>query len=308
MLEDSMLALEIVPGGIYVDGTLGGGSHSEEMLRRSTPNGKIFSFDVNRKAIAACEERHSFFGDRWTCIEANFRHLDRELVARDVKEGSVDGILLDLGFSSDEIQDPAIGLSFQVNGPLDMRLGPASNDDGLTAADIVNTWSEQDLAKMIGTFGEERFAVRIAKAIVRARKAARIVRTLELVSIIRGAVPESYGRPVGVQRGSIHPATRTFQALRIAVNDELESLKDAISASHKMLKPGGRLAIITFHSLEDRIVKIAFREGEWEPLTKKPQVPTDEEVAKNPRSRSAKMRVAKKIIKQNCSERLPNHD
>lgn len=288
MLEDSMLALEVRPNGVYVDGTLGGGSHSGELLRRSSPDGRVYSFDVSPKALAAAATTLAEYGKRWTGIDANFRHLDRELLAIGVQEGSVDGILLDLGFSSDEIQDPAIGLSFQSDGPLDMRLGPKANEDGLTASDIVNTWSEKEIATMIRNFGEEKFAGRIAKAIVQARKSARLVRTLELVSIIRGAVPAGY------EQGRIHPATRTFQALRIAVNDELESLKDAIKASHRMLKPGGRLAVITFHSLEDRIVKLAFKEeGVWEMLTKKPMVPSEQEQLVNPRSRSAKLRIAK---------------
>ncbi|MCR4256183.1 MAG: 16S rRNA (cytosine(1402)-N(4))-methyltransferase RsmH [Candidatus Uhrbacteria bacterium] len=309
MLEDSMLALEVQSSGLYVDGTLGGGSHSGELLRRSSPDGRVYSFDVSPKALAAAATTLAEHGERWTGIEANFRHLDRELLALGVHEGSVDGILLDLGFSSDEIQDPAIGLSFQTDGPLDMRLGPKANEDGLTASDIVNTWSEKDLATMIRNFGEENFAGRIANAIVRARKSARLVRTLELVSIIRGAVPANYGRTPAkssaIRRVNIHPATRTFQALRIAVNDELESLKDAIKASHRMLKPGGRLAVISFHSLEDRIVKLAFsakggsasggkEEGEWETLTKKPMVPSEQEQLVNPRSRSAKLRVARK--------------
>ncbi len=284
-----MLALEIRPNGTYVDGTLGGASHSEELLKRSAPDGKLFSFDVSRKALEAAKSKLAPYGGRWTPVEANFRHLDRELIELGVPEGSVDGILLDLGFSSDEIQDPTIGLSFQNDGPLDMRLGPKANEDGLTASDIVNTWPPRELETMIRNFGEERFASRIASAIVQARRAARIIRTLELVSIIRGAVPAGY------EQGRIHPATRTFQALRIAVNDELEALKDAIKASHRMLKPAGRLVIITFHSLEDRIAKLAFKEaGEWEQVTKKPMAPSEQEQNVNPRSRSAKMRIAKK--------------
>lgn len=290
MLEETMLALEVKSGGTYVDGTLGGASHTEELLKRSSPDGKVFSFEVNRSALQVSGLKLQAYGKRWTGIEANFRHLDRELIGLGVQEGSLDGILLDLGFSSDEIQDPAIGLSFQNDGPLDMRLGPKANDDGLTASDIVNTWSEHEIETMIRNFGEERYASNIAKAVVQARKAARIIRTLELVSIIRGAVPAGY------EQGRIHPATRTFQALRIAVNDELEALKDAIKAGHRMLKPGGRMAIITFHSLEDRIVKLAFKEvGEWEQIGKKPLVPTDQEQHVNPRSRSAKLRIAKKL-------------
>ena len=281
-----MLGLEIHPGGIYVDGTLGGASHTEELLKRSAPDGKIYSFDVNPKAIAAAQERLAAYGDRWRGIDANFRHLDTALEAHGVKPGTVDGILLDLGFSSDEIADPTKGLSFNLEGPLDMRLGPKANEDGLTASDIVNTWSQRELETLFRNFGEERYARKIAEAIVHARKAALIIRTLELVSIIRGAVPAAY------EKGRIHPATRTFQALRIAVNDELPALKDAIKAAHRMLKPEGRLAVITFHSLEDRIVKIALKEEEWTSLTKRPQEPSEKELEINPRSRSAKLRVA----------------
>lgn len=286
MLEESMLGLEIHPGGTYVDGTLGGGSHTEELLKRSAPNGKVYSFDVNPKAIAAAKERLAAYGDRWTGIDANFRHLDSELEAQGVEPGTVDGILLDLGFSSDEIADPSKGLSFNLEGPLDMRLGPKANEDGLTASDIVNSWSQRELETLFRNFGEERYARKIAEAIVHARKAALIIRTLELVSIIRGAVPAAY------EQGRIHPATRTFQALRIAVNDELPALKDAIKAAHRMLKPEGRLAVITFHSLEDRIVKIALKEEEWTSITKRPQEPNEQELEINPRSRSAKLRVA----------------
>jgi 16S rRNA (cytosine1402-N4)-methyltransferase len=289
MLEESMLALEVRPGGVYVDGTLGGGSHTEELLKRSSPDGHVYSFDVNRKALTDAAMRLATYKDRWTGIEANFRHLDVELEACGVKRESVDGILLDLGFSSDEIQDPTIGLSFQGDGPLDMRLGPKANEDGLTAEDIVNTWPPRDLVTLIRNFGEERYAKSIADAIFNARKVTRITRTSELVSIIRGAVPTNY------EQGRINPATRTFQALRIAVNDELPSLKDAIAVSRNMLKPDGKLAIITFHSLEDRIVKLAFKTGEWEQTTKKPMEPSEEEQNKNPRSRSAKLRVARKM-------------
>ncbi|MEI7512276.1 MAG: 16S rRNA (cytosine(1402)-N(4))-methyltransferase RsmH [Candidatus Uhrbacteria bacterium] len=288
MLEGSMLALEVQPGGVYVDGTLGGASHTEELLKRSAPDGRVYSFDVSRKALQVASEKLQAYGDRWTGIEANFRHLDRELIALGVEEGGVDGILLDLGFSSDEIQDTTIGLSFHGDGPLDMRLGPKANEDGLTASDIVNTWPPRDLVTLIRNFGEEHYASSIASAIFKARKITRITRTSELVSIIRGAVPANY------EQGRIHPATRTFQALRIAVNDELPALKEVIAASRKMLKENGRLAIITFHSLEDRIVKLAFKEEGWEQTTKKPMEPTEEEQQINSRSRSAKLRVALK--------------
>lgn len=288
MVEETMLVLDVKPGGRYLDGTLGGGTHTRNLLERSAPGGIVLSLDVNRQALASASESLAAYGDRWKGVEANFRHLAR--VAEEEEAVPLDGILLDLGFSSDELEDPKTGLSFQIDGPLDMRLGPKSNDDGLTAAEIVNSWSQEDLEKMIATFGEERYARKIAAQIVKARKSARIVRTLELVSVIKSAVPAGY------EQGRVHPATRTFQALRIAVNDELEALKDAVRGAHDVLRPGGRLAIISFHSLEDRIVKLAFGDEQaWDPVTKKPQVPTENEIQSNPRARSAKLRAAAKV-------------
>jgi 16S rRNA (cytosine1402-N4)-methyltransferase len=282
-----MLGLEVRPGGIWVDGTLGGGSHTRALLERSAPDGIVYSFDVDPKALERAKESLKSFGDRFQSVEANFRNLDDRLAERGVM--SVDGILLDLGVSSDEIADPSKGLSFMTEGPLDMRLGPKANEDGLTAADIVNTWKPNEIEQLIREFGEEKFAKRIVDAIVMARKSSRITRTTELAGIIKQAVPAGY------ERGRIHPATRTFQALRIAVNDEIEALKEAIDGSHRILAAGGSLAIISFHSLEDRIVKTAFKDKErWEPLTKRPQEATEAEISKNPRSRSAKVRVAKK--------------
>jgi len=287
MLEETMLGLEVRPGGVWVDGTLGGGSHTRALLERSAPDGIVYSFDVDPKALERAKESLASFGERFQPVEANFRHLDDRLAERGVM--SVDGILLDLGVSSDEIADPSKGLSFMTEGPLDMRLGPMANEDGLTAADIVNTWKPNEIEQLIREFGEEKFAKRIVDAIVTARKSGRITRTTELAGIIKQAVPSSY------ERGRIHPATRTFQALRIVVNDEIEALKEAIEGSHRILAPGARLAVIAFHSLEDRIVKTAFKDKErWEPLTKRPQEATEEETSKNPRSRSAKVRVAKK--------------
>lgn len=286
MLEETMLGLDVKSGGIYVDATLGGGTHTEAMLRRCQPNGTVYSFDVNPKAITAARERLAQYGDRWKGVDANFRHVADELRARGLSDGSVDGILCDLGFSSDEMADTTKGLSFQLEGPLDMRLGSKSNEDGLTASDIVNTWAPREIELMLRNFGEEKFAKRITDAIVESRRVHRITRTTELASIIRQAVPASY------EQGRIHPATRTFQALRIAVNDELEALKDFISQSRQILKPGGRLAIISFHSLEDRIVKQTFQNQEWSPITKKPVEASPFEIEANPRSRSAKLRVA----------------
>lgn len=280
-----MLFLDVKPDGRYIDGTLGGATHARELLRRSAPNGRVLSLDVDPSAIERATAELESYGDRWQAIEVNFRQMSD--TARAIGFDQVDGVILDLGFSSDELEDETRGLSFHKDGPLDMRLGPQANADGLTASEIVNGWPLEDVEKVLRTFGEERFARRIAQAIVEGRRSSRIVGTFDLVAIIRRAVPVSY------EQGRIHPATRTFQALRIAVNDELEALKDAITGAYQILRAGGRLVVISFHSLEDRIVKQAFRdEGRWEILTKKPEIASVEETASNPRSRSAKLRAA----------------
>lgn len=288
MVEEAMDLLDVKAGGKYLDGTLGGGGHTRELLDRSAPDGIVLSLDVNRKAIERVRETLASYGDRFTVAEENFRWLDR--AAEEHGMVPLDGIFLDLGYSSDELEDPRLGLSFKQDGPLDMRFGPKSNDDGLTAAEIVNSWTQDDLEKVIRNFGEEKFARRIAQKIVLARKSARIIRTLELASIVQAATPGNY------EQGRIHPATRTFQALRIVVNDEVQALKQAIAAAHDVLCPGGRLVIISFHSIEDRVVKLAFAQTEqWESIRKKPFIATEEETGENPRSRSAKLRGAIKI-------------
>jgi len=285
MLEEAMDLLDVKSGGRYLDGTLGGGGHTRELLDRSAPDGIVLSLDVNRKAIERARESFASYGDRFTIAEENFRWLDR--AAKEHGLIPIDGIFLDLGYSSDELDDPRLGLSFKNDGPHDMRFGPKSNDDGLTAAEIVNSWTQDDLEKVIRNFGEEKFARRIAQKIVSARKSARIIRTLELASIVQAATPGNY------EQGRIHPATRTFQALRIVVNDEVQALKQAITAAHGVLRPGGRLVIISFHSIEDRVVKLAFaRTEQWDPIQKKPFIATEEETGENPRSRSAKLRGA----------------
>ncbi len=286
MLEESVLGLEVQPGGFYIDGTLGGATHTRVLLDQSSPNGRVISFDVDPLALRRAGQLLKSYGKRWQGIEDNFRHLATALRVRGVDH--VDGVLLDLGLSSDELEDPIKGFSFQVDGPLDMRLGERANDDGLTAEIILNTWSKGELRQMLFVFGEERFARSIAEAICQAREDHRITRTFELVDVVRSAVPDVY------EKGRIHPATRTFQALRIAVNDEVQALKQAIDGAYEVLKPGGRLAIVTFHSIEDRIVKLAFQSSRWEPMQKRPLVPTEAEVVHNPRARSAKLRVASK--------------
>ncbi len=287
LIEEIMLVLDPHPNGRYLDGTLGGATHTEELLKRSAPDGRVFSFDVDPLAIERARQRLAPYGDRWIPIEANFR--DMGTIMRDRAETSFQGILLDLGFSSDELADPEKGLSFQQDGPLDMRLGPKANEDGLTATDILNGWPEPEIRKMLEVFGEERYARKIAHQLVKTRKTHPLETTSQLVELILAVVPKMY------EKGRIHPATRTFQALRIAVNDELEALKGAIQGAYDLLAPQGRCAIITFHSLEDRIVKRAFRDNRWKCITKKPIVPSDEECQANPRARSAKLRVAEKL-------------
>jgi 16S rRNA (cytosine1402-N4)-methyltransferase len=282
MTEEVLSALAPNAGGRYLDGTLGGATHTRALLQASAPDGRVLSLDVDRGALERARATLSAYGDRWIGVEENFRNLDQ--VATEQGMVPLDGILLDLGFSSDELADPAKGLSFLQDGPLDMRLGAKANEDGLTAAEIVNSWSPSEIERVLSTFGEEPFSRKIAYGIAEARKAARIIGTLDLVSIIKRTVP---ARP-----GEIHPATRTFQALRIAVNDELETLKLAIAASERVLKPGGILAVISFHSLEDRIVKQAFQSDVWIPQSKHPLTPSETEIAENPRSRSAKLRCA----------------
>ena len=287
MTKEVMEALEPVAGGLYVDCTLGGGTHSQALLEASAPDGRVLSMDVDPHALQRAREKFSSYGERWVGIEGNFRHLEQ--VAKESGWENCQGVLLDLGFSSDELADRKKGLSFLTDGPLDMRFGPQANEDGLTAAEIVNGWQRQELEQMIRDYGEERYAAKIADKIVLARKKARIIGTLDLAAVICSAVPKNY------ERGRIHPATRTFQALRIAVNDELGALRQALSGARQILAPEGRLAIISFHSLEDRIVKQALREAsDLEIITKKPLVPAPQEIAANPRARSAKLRAARK--------------
>ncbi len=285
--HEAIDALAPRPGGIYVDATLGGGTHTAALLERSAPNGHVISFDVDPGALGRAQDRFASAGSRWQGIEANFRHLAHELEQRDIRQ--VDGILADLGFSSDELANPNVGLSFQLEGALDMRLGPLANDDGLTAAQVVNSWRENEISKIIWEFGEDKYARKIAAAIVHERKAHPIVTTTQLANIIRGSVGKGY------EQGRIDPATRTFQALRIIVNDELDALRELIRGAEKILAPHGRLAIIAFHSIEDRIVKEAFKTShQLSIITKKPLVPSDEETRSNPRARTAKLRIAEK--------------
>jgi len=299
MTDEAMDYLAVKPNGIYVDATLGGGTHTSEILKLSAPKGRVLSIDMD--AVALNLAREKFGGNkRWIPIMGNFRDLTE--ILKNQKFGQVDGVLMDLGFSTNQLNDQIKGLSFQSDGPLDMRLGEGID---LTAAEIVNSWRREEIEKILREYGEERYARKIADEIVKARKTAKIYRTADLVEIIKRAVPASY------ERGRINPATRTFQALRIAVNDELNSLRQGLEAAREALQPGGRMVVISFHSLEDRIVKQFFKNNsDLKPITKKPVVAGEEEIKKNPRSRSAKLRAAEKIKNQKhklCQDSLPCH-
>lgn len=277
MLAEVLELLAVKPRGLYVDGTVGLGGHAEELLRRSSPDGRLLALDRDSETLASTTERLASFGARARFVHADYREIPALL-----GEERADGILLDLGISSAQLDDPERGFSFQADGPLDMRM---DRSHGETAADVVNRLGEPDLADLIYRYGEEPGSRRIAKAIASARRQGRIRTTSELADIVRRAAP----RP----KPGLHPATRTFQAIRIRVNRELEGLRDALAALACCLAPGGRLAVIAFHSLEDREVKEAFRGLEPEGfrrLTRKPLRPTDDEVRRNPRSRSARLR------------------
>ncbi len=288
MPAEVMQLLNIPAGGVAVDGTLGMAGHAMLMAEQLGSLGHLIGIDRDSTSLALAKARLNGFGLRVDLLQGNFKDIKQHLVS--AKEVAVDSILLDLGISSFQLDNPARGFAFKDEGPLDMRMDAS---DGESAEDIVNQWPEEQLAEIITDYGEERFARRIAKAIVYRRAENRIVTTKQLADIVLRALPHGY------TRGRIHPATRTFQALRIAVNDELGSLSAALDKCIKVLKPGGHLCVIAFHSLEDRIVKTTFRrcaeEGLVEVLTKKPLQPGEAECEANPRSRSAKVRGIKKL-------------
>lgn len=275
--------------GLIVDCTIGLGGHAEALLSAAPPEARLIGIDLDEGNLRLARKRLERFGRRVRLFEANFSDIDSVLAEAD--ESAADAIIADLGFASNQLEDVARGLSFQVDGPLDMRLSTAG---GRTAADMVNDLAESDLADLIYSFGEERYSRRIARAIVLARKRERIRRTGELARIVSGAMPAAVRR----KRRGVHPATRTFQALRIAVNDELASLEQLLEKLPRVLAGGGRAAIISFHSLEDRRVKHAFgamaSRGQGEVLTAKPLGAGADELAENPRSRSAKLRAIRK--------------
>ena len=299
LLRETIEGLNIRPDGIYADGTLGGGGHASEVAARLTEGGRLIGIDQDADAIAAATERLKPFGDRVTIVRDNYVNMKQVLA--DLGIEAVDGICLDLGVSSYQLDTAERGFSYMEDAPLDMRM---DRREDRTAADLVNECTEQELFRIIRDYGEDRFAKNIAKHIVKARERRPIRTTGELADIIRGAIP------MKIQVTGGHPAMRTFQALRIALNRELQVLEDSIDEMIGLLNPGGRLCIITFHSLEDRIVKNGFRRNEspctcppgfpvcvcgkksrGTVITKKPILPTKEEEKENPRSRSAKLRI-----------------
>lgn len=291
LLQEVLTGLDLHPGEVLLDGTVGSGGHSEAVAKSFGKQVKIVGLDLDTGSLDRSRERLSQIGASFVLENESFRHLDLALKRLGIR--SIDKILLDLGWSSDQFENGGRGFSFQHDEPLLMtyRTKPAETD--LTAGDILNFWAEENLATIIKSYGEERFADRIARAIVEARKVKPIERTGELVEIIKSATPKGY------HHLKIHPATKTFQALRIAVNDELRALSEGLEKSLLYLKSGGRLLVISFHSLEDRIVKNYFRDlargGIVKLVVKKPIAPSYPEIKENPRARSAKLRIVEKI-------------
>ena len=302
LLWECVEGLNIKPDGIYVDGTLGGAGHSSEIVKR-LENGRHIGIDRDPVALKAAGARLEPWKDRVTLVHSNFCEIKQ--VLDDLNIAGVDGILLDLGVSSPQLDDGARGFSYMADAPLDMRM---NNEDPLTAYDVVNTWPYEELKRSLYDYGEERYAPQIAAAICRKREAKPIESTLELVDVIRSAMPPA------ALREKQHPAKRSFQAIRIAVNDELGSVEKVMRDAIPKLNKGGRLAVITFHSLEDRIVKNAMvaaskgctcppsfpvcvcgKKPQVKLITRKPIVSSDEELEVNPRARSAKLRICEKL-------------
>jgi len=299
LYQEILEVLNPVPGGLYVDGTVGAGGHSRGILERSAPDGKLIAFDRDPEALELAERNLAEYSDRVTLIHSSYHEFVSHLNNRNWH--TVDGILIDLGLSSMQLDSPERGFSFRFDAPLDMRFDP---DQSFSASTLVNEYERDELADIIFTYGEEKFSRRIADAIIANRPLAT---TKELAELIKGVVPYT--------KSKIHPATRTFQALRIVVNNELKALEAFLPAALEVLKPGGRLAVIAFHSLEDRIVKGYFRQesrdcicppeipvcvcehkARLKEITRRPIRPEDHEIAKNPRARSAKLRAAEKIF------------
>jgi len=306
MVEEVMAALSPVAGSFLVDATVGGGGHAVRILEATSPDGRLLGLDADPAAVARSAARLAPFGERVTLRQANFARLGE--VAPAAGFGAVDGVLFDLGLSSYQLADAARGFSFRAEGPLDLRFDPSR---GRPASELINELDAAALERLLRTYGEEPFARRIARAIVREREVTPIATARGLAALIERAVPRP---PGGSRRARLHPATRTFQALRIAVNEELETLPVALAAALELLRPGGRLAVLSYHSLEDRLVKrfvaaerrgcvcppelpvcVCGRAPRLRPVGPAPGRPGAQEVAANPRSRSARLRAAERL-------------
>jgi 16S rRNA (cytosine1402-N4)-methyltransferase len=290
MLNEVIYAIGPKAGGVYLDGTLGAGGYSERILKESAPDGIVIGLDLDSSAIDRAGARLSEFGSRFSAFHCGFHEAKSNLIPLGID--SFDGIVLDLGLSSNQVDDPDRGFSFRFTGPLDMRF---DRDSGEGALALLQETSLKKLEEILATYGEERYCKQLARGILNAVERGDIKTTDDLVKTIE--------RIIGNRRGKIHPATRTFQALRIAVNRELENLERALDELPQMLKVGGRLCIVSYHSLEDRLVKLSFRERakdklRWKLITKKVIIPSDEERRANPRSRSAKMRVLEALARE----------
>ena len=303
LLKETVDGLNINPDGIYVDCTLGGAGHSEYLVKQLSTQGRLICFDQDTVAIENAKVRLAPYLDRVTFVHSNFRYLKDELYALNIK--NVDGILYDLGVSSPQLDTPERGFSYHHDATLDMRMDQTAD---LTAYHVVNEWSYEDLVRIFFRYGEEKFSKQIARKIEAARGQAPIETTGQLVELIKAGIPAAARRTGG------HPAKRVFQAIRIAVNDELGAAEDSLMDAIDLIKVGGRISVITFHSLEDRLTKTIFKEASSLPdlppglpvipdnmkptlklITRKPILPSDEELAANNRSRSAKLRVVEKI-------------
>ena len=302
LLEECMEGLALKSGGVYFDGTAGGGGHSFEILRRTAPDGRLIGTDLDAEAIAAAGERLSPFAGRWSLHRTNFKNFRGVLGEEGVS--LLDGVVLDFGVSSHQLDDPSRGFTYMTDAPLDMRMDASQE---FSAYDVVNGYSEENLARILRTYGEERFARQIAAGIVRERKKAPVETTGRLSRIVEANIPWKFRQNGPCQR-------KTFQAIRIEVNGELDGLPEALEGLAKTLRKGGRICVLTFHSLEDRIVKNAFRNleadcvcdkslpvcvcgkrKEIEVITRKPLTASEEEMEKNPRSKSAKLRIAERV-------------
>ena len=302
LLSESIERLDIKEDGIYVDATMGGGGHSSKIMQRLT-TGHLYAFDQDEFAIKETSKKLASISENFTAIKSNFVHLKAELASRGITQ--IDGIIFDLGVSSPQLDDAHRGFSFHQDAPLDMRMDTSAE---LTAREVINKWEFNDLLRIFAHYGEEKFSKQVARKIEARRKIAPIETTLELVEIIKDAIPAAYRRTGG------HPAKRIFQAVRIAVNDELGVLEKALNDALEILKVNGRVAVITFHSLEDRICKQLFAKvskeddiyrglpaipeeylPKFEVITKKPVMPSADEITENKRSRSAKLRVIQRV-------------